>query len=213
MTDFDFDCMQKKRIAQGARHRKCGSKSRMCFLPTDHMTQKQWKERNGSCMTMNLNKPMSWEDFKHLPAGMQTEYLQHITDTYKVGKSKIAKDVFGCSDDTLAKYVSANGLRVRFCSAAGSKSKEQIAVWNRFLGIEQDTQDDVKLVPAEEIPVVIKVDATNYTPPMKMDSVSLRFSGELDIQMIANSLRHVIGDGTAGTLTVLFCAKDIVADS
>ena len=31
-------------------------------------------------MTMNLNKPMSWEDFKHLPAGMQTEYLQHITD-------------------------------------------------------------------------------------------------------------------------------------
>lgn len=164
-------------------------------------------------MTMNLNKPMSWEDFKHLPAGMQTEYLQHITDTYKVGKSKTAKDVFGCSDDTLAKYVSANGLQVRFCSAAGSKSKEQIAVWNRFLGVEQDAQEAVELVPAEETPTVIKVDATNQTPPMRMDSVSLRFSGELDIQMIANSMRHVIGDRTAGTLTVLFCAKDIVADS
>lgn len=163
-------------------------------------------------MTMNLNKPMSWEDFKSLPAGMQTEYLQHITDTYKVGKSKIAKDVFGCSDDTLTRYVAAHNLQVRFCSAAGSKSKDKIAVWNCFLGVEQDEQEDIKLVPKDEARVVI-VDATNQTPPMKMDSVSLRFSGELDIQMIANSLRHVIGDGTAGTLTILFCAKDTVADS
>ena len=164
-------------------------------------------------MTMNLNKPMSWENFKSLPARMQTEYLQHVTDTYKVGKSKIAKDVFGCSDDTLAKYIADNGLQVRFCSAAGSKPKEQIAVWNQFLRIEQDAQETVELVPAEETPTVVKVDATDQAPPMRMDSVSLRFSGALDIQMIANSLRHVIGDGTSGTLSILFCAKDTVADS
>ena len=35
MNDFDFENMQKKRIAQGARHRVCGSKSKKCSLPSD----------------------------------------------------------------------------------------------------------------------------------------------------------------------------------
>ena len=44
MSDFEYDCWQRKRIAQQAKYRKCGSKSKKCSMSTDHMTQKQWKE-------------------------------------------------------------------------------------------------------------------------------------------------------------------------
>ena len=34
MNDFDFDCLQKKRLAQQAKYRKRGSKSKKC-TPSD----------------------------------------------------------------------------------------------------------------------------------------------------------------------------------
>lgn len=211
MTDFDYDCAQKKRLAQGARHRKCGSKSRACSLPSDRMTQKQWKERNGVCMTMSLSKPMSWEDFKQLSAGMQTEYLQHITDTYRVGKAKIAKDMFKCSYETLTKYVDERGLQTRFYSVAGNKEKAYTKAWNDFLGVAATPSAKAEIVP-EAGPESLVIPPKNKTA-VRMDSVSLRFTGELDIQMVANSLRHIVGDGTRGTLTFMFCSKDVVAES
>lgn len=57
MDDFTYDCWQKKQLAQQARHRKRGSKSRKCSLPSDNLTKKQWKERNGKTLSINLNQP------------------------------------------------------------------------------------------------------------------------------------------------------------
>lgn len=81
MSDFEYDCWQRKRIAQQAKYRKCGSKSKKCSMSTDHMTQKQWKERNGKVVTVNLNQPITWDDFKALTASMQEEYLKHMMET------------------------------------------------------------------------------------------------------------------------------------
>ena len=38
MNDFDYDALQKKRIAAGARHMKRGSRSKRCSLPSDNLT-------------------------------------------------------------------------------------------------------------------------------------------------------------------------------
>ena len=82
MSDFEYDCWQRKRIAQQAKYRKCGSKSKKCSMSTDHMTQKQWKERNGKVVTVNLNQPITWDDFKALTASMQEEYLKHMMENF-----------------------------------------------------------------------------------------------------------------------------------
>ena len=215
MTDFDYDCLQKKRLAQGARHRKRGSKSRACSLPSDYMTPKQWRERNGPCMTMNLNKPMLWADFKQLPAGMQTEYLQHVTDTYKVGKNKIV-EMLGTSDTTFIKYMEANHLNVRFQSAAGSKPKSQIEAWNNFLGVTV-VQPEITELPDVEAEQAVAICgepvATSSECRMHMDYVHLSFNGVLDIPMILNSLRYVVGDGADGELKISFRPKEAVAES
>ena len=60
MNDFDYDALQKKRIASGAFHMKRGSRSKRCSLPSDNLTPAQLKRRNGPVSTYKLDQPMSW---------------------------------------------------------------------------------------------------------------------------------------------------------
>ena len=82
MTDFEYECKKRKDLARQAKHRKCGSKSKKCSLSTDYMTNRQWKERNGTVMSINMNNPVSWEDFKGMSLQTQKDYISNIIDTY-----------------------------------------------------------------------------------------------------------------------------------
>ena len=82
MNDFDYDALQKKRIAAGARHMKRGSRSKRCSLPSDHLTPAQLKRRNGPVSTYKLDAPMRWDDFKAMPVDLQKKYLTNLVEAY-----------------------------------------------------------------------------------------------------------------------------------
>lgn len=82
MNDFDYDALQKKRIAAGARHMKRGSRSKRCSLPSDNLTPAQMKRRNGPVSTYKLDEPMGWDDFKAMPVDLQKKYLTNLVETY-----------------------------------------------------------------------------------------------------------------------------------
>ena len=82
MNDFDYDALQKKRIAAGARHMKRGSRSKRCSLPSDNLTPAQLKRRNGPVSTYKLDAPMGWDDFKSMPVDLQKKYLTNLVETY-----------------------------------------------------------------------------------------------------------------------------------
>ena len=82
MNDFDYDVLQKKRTAAGARHMKRGSRSKRCSLPSDHLTPAQLKRRNGPVSTYKLDEPMRWDDFKAMPVDLQKQYLTYLVETY-----------------------------------------------------------------------------------------------------------------------------------
>ena len=82
MNDFDYDALQKKRIAAGARHMKRGSRSKRCSLPSDNLTPAQLKRRNGPVSTYKLDAPMMWDDFKAMPVDLQKQYLTNLVETY-----------------------------------------------------------------------------------------------------------------------------------
>ena len=82
MNDFDFDVLEKKRIAASARHRVCGSKSKHCFLPSDRLTKAQLAKRNGPVATFNMSGPMSWDMFDQLPQDLKGEYLIGLRDRF-----------------------------------------------------------------------------------------------------------------------------------
>lgn len=104
MNDFDFDNLQKKRIAANARHKKGGSKSKRCTLPSDYLTPAQIRKLSGETMTYQTKKPITWDEFKRYPCDMQKIYLQHYAETHSCTMTMMAK-MFGCSAENVMNYI------------------------------------------------------------------------------------------------------------
>lgn len=216
MSDFEYDCLQKKRIANQARYRKSGSKSKKCNLPSDRLTNKQWKDKCGPMITYNPNKPMSWEDFKKIPVDLQARYITNLQQNYGVTAVDLG-GMFGVRALTVRKHAESNNLGVEFPRGhAMSASKK--AEWNGFLGCSED------VVQPEEAPSVPEVESEaphifrreddiveerndEITPihpkTMNMKRFTIQFSGAIDVDMIANSMRLIIGNKAEGELEII----------
>ena len=108
MHDFDYDAMQKKRIARGASHMKRGSKT--CTLPSDYLTAAQKRRLNSPVSTYKLDEPMSWESFKAMPEDLQKQYILNLQNTYQANDKMVGK-MFGKSDVTVGEHRKRLGLK------------------------------------------------------------------------------------------------------
>lgn len=220
MSDFEYDCLQKKRLAGQAKYRKRGSKSKKCNLPSDKMTQKQWKERCGPVVSFSFNKPMNWETFKNLSAIVQTEYITNLQKKYGVTAVDLG-DMFGVRALTVRKHVDANGLNVTF-PRGHSMNVERRAVWNEFLGVvhtnvvESVPENAAEEAPAKEVveefveaeALAAQTEPETVIAPMEpkgmnMKKFCLQFAGVIDVNMIANSLKLILGDQSSGELEII----------
>lgn len=209
MNDFEYDSYIKKRISRGARNRKSGSKSRKCGLPSDRMTQKQWKERNGKVMSYNLSRPMTWEEFKSMPKDLQVEYLTTLRDTYGVTATDLSK-FFGCVPSTVTKYCKA-ALNTTF-DPGKRMTREQRKAFCEFTG-ETTTEDDAAADIIEEqvsapdreslAGKLCSSDVSTGSSSLldarssfNMKEISMSFSGGFDADALRNSLLLSIGAGT-----------------
>lgn len=128
--EFSDDVRHRKSLVPSARRRKCGSKSRYCGLPSDHLTAKQWKERNGAVMTYNTRRPMTWKEFKKMPTDLQKQYLLWLSFTFRVSRAALA-DMFECAPKTVDRFLEEHNIDMGF--ARGRKmTEEQHAAFNRF---------------------------------------------------------------------------------
>lgn len=203
MSDFEFDCMKKKQLAGQAKYRKRGSKSKKCSLPSDGLTNKQWKERCGPVISYNPNKPMEWEDFKKLPTYIQAEYITNLQHKFGVTAVDLGK-MFGVHPLTVRKHADANNLGVEF-PRGHAMSAAKKAEWDKFVCPEQDESafldDECEEWPVEE--TVGDMPAPAQPEAMKMKNFSLRFSGNIDVNMIANSLKWILGESPNGELEII----------
>ncbi len=212
MNDFDYDCLQKKRIAGQAKYRKRGSKSKKCTLPSDKLTQKQWEERCGPVLTYNLNRPMKWSEFKKLPTRIQTEYIASLQDKYGVTAVDLG-DMFGVKALAVRRHVDANSLGITFPRGHTMSAAHRVE-WEKFLSenvSDSETINTVESVPAETDAVPkAEFGGEQYktgviAPPkgMNMKKFSLQFSGMVDVDMIANSLKLLLGNQANGELEII----------
>lgn len=189
MNDFEFDCLQKKRLAQQAKYRKRGSKSKKCPMSTDHMTKKQWIERCGKIVTIKMDSPVSWASFKELSKQTQEEYLKNLMEKYHINASSLA-EMFHITPITVRRHIATQGLAVSF-PVGHSMNAEDRRVWELFLSGD-----------ASENEVSAENEETCDEEPMSMCSFSLRFSGKIDVSMISNSLIRILGDHSVGEIEV-----------
>lgn len=237
MNEFDYDVRRRANLARQSRHKKNGSKSKKCPLSTDRMTVKQWKERNGPVISMNMNEPMIWKEFKSLPGDLKKEYIDNLISKYGATSGAIA-EMLGVTPSFFSKYLSNGDFGITFNRYA-KRSAEKKKLWAEFLNpvksgnveVVDEVMDTVVIAaPASECveincnapeedstntdvannaavedfePVCENVIPENDRPAkMAMEHFTIGFSGLLNADMIANSLRSILGNKSCGTITI-----------
>ena len=124
MDDFAYDSVQKKKLAKNAIHKKNGSKSKKCSLPSDGMSRKEWEEMNGDVKKYRLNEPMSWAQFKEMPLDLQQEYLNFLVSNFKVG-AYILSNMFGIDARVIKKWIREHDMWVEFSNSGSLTNLEK----------------------------------------------------------------------------------------
>lgn len=199
MDEFYRDVKDRKSLVPSSKRRKIGSRSLKCRLPSDHMTNKEWMERNGPVMTYNLNKPMSWEQFTSgdLSNNAREEYLNHLIERFCLNQ-RIFAEMFGVSVATLARTIRRLELNVNFVKGRFPNA-EQLKAFERFLNPEEEHSEQ----ETQEEPIGGETVAQEIPEPMRMSEVTLKFSGVLDVDAVANSLKMILGENTTGELEIV----------
>ena len=148
MNDFDYDCLQKKRLARNAYARK-GTKNRKGYrLPHENLTKKEREALNGEVKTVGFNDKISWEFFKALPKDLQEEYIQKQIDRFGVSTHTISTNLFGLSRYGLDSHIERYGLNVRGPGKGARMTKGMRDSWERWLGWQKD--EEPSSAPIEE---------------------------------------------------------------
>lgn len=208
MHDFDFDIMEKKRIAQGARARKCGSKSRKCTLPSDYLTAAQKKGLNGKVITYNLSGPMTYSKFRVMPDDLQKEYLLKLRNEMGATLTAMGK-MMQCSPETVRQALMRHGIPTNI----KRMSFESKLRWDAWLKGEQLNNDRAEVpapVPApSEAPVSEDKPVPTPYMPCALNSCGMQLRGTKDeILATLGTLLSCMGDGRLELRTEIFKIRE-----
>ena len=222
MHDFDFDIMEKKRIAQGARARKCGSKSRKCTLPSDYLTAAQKKGLNGKVITYNLSGPMTYSKFRVMPDDLQKEYLLKLRNEMGATLTAMGK-MMQCSPETVRQALIRHGLSTKL-SRMSFESKLRWDAWLKGEQLNNDRAEAEAPAPApSEAPVSedkpapapsevpVSEDKPVPTPyiPCALNSCDMQLRGTKDeILATLGTLLSCMGDGRLELRTEIFKIRE-----
>lgn len=105
MNDFDYDVLQKKRIARNAKYQKKGSRSKGCKLPGDYLTKAEKAKLSETKVSIRLHDPITPAQFKLCSTPLKKEWLEWVRDEFHAGSSLISEDLWGMSRTYLTKYI------------------------------------------------------------------------------------------------------------
>lgn len=140
---FQQDVKERKQQVTGARHRKCGSKSKKCTLPSDKLTAKQMKEKNGSVMTMDLRRKYSINEFNKFSDELKGVYIEELQKKFQVGLADIA-DMFMMRPEAFRNYAMMHNITVQNCIPSDSN----LQAWNAWRAGEPiPERNDEEILP------------------------------------------------------------------
>lgn len=175
MTDLQYvyqsDIREKKSIGRGAFHKKCGSKSKKCTLPSDYLTRKEKAKLNSECKSWGMKKFYSWEEFKQMPDDIRLQYVNSLINRYNIGLATIAEHVFHVSNAALRKNLEKSNL-LEFVNksskgSAVTKGTNQLLVDMGL--VAEEAADDIS-EPKVEMPAIEVVESEPIVeaPPVEV---------------------------------------------
>lgn len=150
MTDeeyvFQQDVKERKKMKTGAMHRKCGSKSKKCTLPSDYLTPSQKKKLNGECKIMNLNRPLNGlDELRKYSTTLQAEYLRNCIKYYGARKGDLVK-MLKTNYATFDSYCKRNNIALVFPKTGHGWNSKMDERWDKFIknGVEESATSIVE---------------------------------------------------------------------
>lgn len=138
MNDFDYDCMQKKRVARGA-FAHINRKRSGCSLPSDALTEKQRKEKNGQVKSYNITRPMPWHEFKAMPDDLRREFFRNMQSCG--GTAKWLAEEMGVSDQTIRVCAERVGAHFQRGGRNAGMWQRKIMEWANADAVDIHTAD------------------------------------------------------------------------
>ena len=139
------DSIEKKKIAHSSHNRKthCGKGGRVKF-PSDYLSKKELKAMNGDVKSYNLNKPMTWEEFRRMPQDLQIMYIKKLRNEFGVPDIVLSKAMGVCKSSFSKAMRDLNLSLGKSAGATGKKwlnsekSSKFSEYWNKFENKKED---------------------------------------------------------------------------
>ena len=124
MSDFEYDCLQKKIVARSARRRVGARKT--VTLPSDHLDEAELAGRNGPCRVYRLGVPMDRQSLESMPPDLQRAYLRRLRQ--RGGSEESVSHMLGMDHGQLQSLAMRHGVRF---------DRPDEAAWSAFLHCEK----------------------------------------------------------------------------
>ena len=143
------DSIEKKKIAHSSHNRKthCGKGGRVKF-PSDYLSKKELKAMNGDVKSYNLNKPMTWEEFRSMPQDLQIMYIKKLRNEFGVPDIVLSK-AMGVCKSSFSKAM--KDLNLSLGKSAGTTGKQWLnseksskfsEYWNKFSKKDESIKEE-----------------------------------------------------------------------
>lgn len=194
MNAYQETIAERKAMASGARHKKNGSRSKRCSLPSDNLTPAQKRKLNGECRTYQTTIPLTWEEFKAMPTDLQKEHLDYVQGLTGAGINAISQVYFHMSDSALQWHCKANGIP----AAPASRSRTQARTAREWMGEPTSDEEGESMSSAGEETPAAEQDGfrdedgdTEGYGAVTLNSLSLSMEGTPDavIRAIRGAMR------------------------
>lgn len=149
MNEFEYEVMQKKRLARNARHKKNGSRSRFVSLPSDNE-----KPKKEDVKVYKIGKPISWEEFKSYPNDIQKEYLRWVAEELNATTGMLS-ELWGIRPGSMWAYFKPRNLNGILPLGCKEKYKKRFKKWLK--GDKNESATKTVEPPKEEPPKIEKV--------------------------------------------------------
>ena len=165
MNDFDYDCLQKKRIAKCAKNHVNARRGR-CKLPYEYLSAKERKALNGEVKTYNLRVPLTIAQFTDLPRDLKQEYLTWLQQTFHANDTMLA-ELWNTSTWSAGVYRKEAGVASLGRGRKSFPTQEQREAWNAWLHEEEQPETPVEEPVKDVEPAIYHplVSATDINVP------------------------------------------------
>lgn len=166
-SDEEYEYRQEVRdksvTARSARKmRTHNGKGGAVKFPSDYLTKKELKAMNGELKTFNINKPMTYVDFKTLPSDLKKDYIKTIRERFGAPDAYIA-EMLGCSRRTLMLALTDLGCNAGKSHGKAKWARDEFEAWCRGEELKKTEEIPVEtdIQPEPEVEVITETPVEN----------------------------------------------------